>query len=146
MSDRKRATINDVARAAAVSRQTVSNALNYPHRLRPDTLSKVLGEVHRLGYQPLSAAQRLRHQRAGAVGIELNPVGESPADIAHPFLVELSVAAPDHDCHVVTFASRGSSPTLAGYQSMVRRRLVDAFVIADTHHGDPRPGCRLRGL
>lgn len=139
MSGRKRATINDVARAAAVSRQTVSNALNRPERVRADTLSKVLDEVHRLGYQPSSAAQRLRHQRAGAVGLELNPVGESPADIAHPFLVELSLAAPAHACHLVPFASREDTPTLEGYQSMVRRRLVDAFVIADTHHGDPRP-------
>src|SRR5690606_29582717 len=59
--------------------------------------------------------------------------------IAHPFMVELSLAAPDHLCHLVPFASRESSPTLDGYRSMVQRRLVDAFVIADTHAGDPRP-------
>ena len=52
----------------------------------------LLQQVDVLGYQPSSAAQRLRHSRAGAVGIELNAVGESPADIAHPFLVELSLA------------------------------------------------------
>jgi DNA-binding LacI/PurR family transcriptional regulator len=140
MSGRKRATIHDVARAAQVSRQTVSNALNNPGRVHPDTLTKVLDAVRRLGYQPSSAAQGLRHQRAGAVGIELDPLGESPSDIAYPFLVELSLAGPDRGCHLVTFASRAGFADLEGYESMVRRRLVDAFVIADTHHGDPRPG------
>jgi LacI family transcriptional regulator len=144
MNGRKRATIHDVARAAQVSRQTVSNALNNPGRVHPDTLTKVLDAVQRLGYQPSSAAQGLRHQRAGAVGIELDPLGESPADIAYPFLVELSLAGPDHGCQLVTFASRERFADLDGYESMVRRRLVDAFVIADTHHGDPRPGWLLR--
>lgn len=135
----RRATINDVARAAAVSRQTVSNALNNPDKLRPDTLTRVLDEVDRLNYRPSSAAQRLRHQRAGAVGTELNAVTETPSDIALPLLTALSLAARRHSCHMVPFASREAFPMLASYVDMVRRRLVDAFVISDTHPGDPRP-------
>ena len=46
-----RVTINDVADAAAVSRQTVSNALNYPDRVRPETLLRVKGVIDRLGYR-----------------------------------------------------------------------------------------------
>ncbi|MDQ3384372.1 MAG: LacI family transcriptional regulator [Actinomycetota bacterium] len=139
-----RSTIHDVARAAAVSRQTVSNALNNPHRVKPDTLARVHVEIDRLGYRPSSAAQTLRHQRAGAVGVELNVMGEATSDVAHPFLVELSLAGPAHGCHLVPFASRDVTPMLAGYHDMVRRRLVDAFVIADTHTGDPRPGWLAR--
>lgn len=134
-----RVTIVEVAQAAGVSRQTVSNAVNNPERVRQDTLRRVTDVIERLGYRPSSAAQTLRQQRAGAVGIELNAVGTTRSDIAHPFLVGLSLAAPDHRCHLVTFASRESSPTLAGYRDLVRRRLVDAFVLADTHPGDPRP-------
>ncbi len=130
----------DVARAAGVSRQTVSNAVNRPHRVHSDTLQRVLGEVERLNYRPSSAAQTLRHQRAGAVGTEINAVTDTPSDIAHPFLVALTVAAPRHACHMVPFASRAAFPTLTGYQDMVRRRLVDAFVLSDTHPADPRPG------
>lgn len=136
---RSRTTIMDVARAAGVSRQTVSNAVNQPSRVRPDTLQRVLGEIERLNYRASSAAQTLRHQRAGAVGTEINAVTDTPSDIAHPFLVALTVAAPAHACHMVPFASRDAFPTLVGYQDMVRRHLVDAFVLSDTHPGDPRP-------
>lgn len=134
-----RTTIVDVARAAGVSRQTVSNAVNKPDRVRPDTLQRVLTHVERLDYRPSSAAQTLRHQRAGAVGIEMNAVSDTPSDVAHPFLVALALAGPQHSCHLVPFASRDSFPMLSGYQDMVRRRLVDAFVLSDTHPGDPRP-------
>ncbi len=134
-----RVTINDVAGAAAVSRQTVSNALNYPDRVRPETLLRVQGVIDRLGYRPSSAAQTLRQRRAGAVGLELNAVGATRSDIAQPFLLALSLVAPRHGCHLVPFASRGVTPMLSGYQDMARRHLVDAFVIADTHPADPRP-------
>ena len=40
----ERATIVDVARAAAVSRQTVSNVVNFPHRVAPATLARVAAE------------------------------------------------------------------------------------------------------
>ncbi len=136
---RSRATIIDVARAAGVSRQTVSNAVNQPDRLRPDTLQRVLAEVDRLNYQASSAARTLRHQRAGAVGIEINGVTDTRSDVAYPFLVALAVAASPHECHMVPFASREAFPALAGYQDMARRHLVDAFVLSDTHPGDPRP-------
>ncbi|MGC1207814.1 MAG: LacI family DNA-binding transcriptional regulator [Ornithinimicrobium sp.] len=137
---RSRTTIIDVAQAAGVSRQTVSNAVNQPDRVRPDTLARVLSEIERLDYRASSAARTLRHQRAGAVGTEINALTDTPSDVAFPFLVALTVAAPQHQCHMVPFAARDTFPTLAGYQDMVRRRLVDAFVLSDTHPGDPRPG------
>lgn len=40
---------------------------------------------------------------------------------------------------MVTFASATSEPTIAAYEQMWKSQVVDAFVIADTHHGDPRP-------
>ncbi len=100
---------------------------------------RVLAEIERLDYRASSAARTLRHQRAGAVGTEIDAVTETPSDVAHPFLVALTVAAPAHECHLVPFASLEAFPTLAGYQDMIRRRLVDAFVLSDTHPGDPRP-------
>ncbi|TLP71963.1 LacI family DNA-binding transcriptional regulator [Nesterenkonia sphaerica] len=134
-----RTTIMDVARVAGVSRQTVSNAINSPERVRPETLSKVLQVVEDLHYRPSSAARTLRHQRAGAVGTELNAVAAQPSDIALPFLTALTLSATRHACHMVPFASKEAFPLLSGYQDMVRRRLVDAFVLTDTHPGDPRP-------
>jgi len=134
-----RVTINDVARQADVSRQTVSNSLNYPERVHPATLQRVHAVIDLLGYRPSAPAQQLRHQRAGAVGFELNALGPTRSDVTHPFLVALTVAGPRHGCHLVPFASGESLPMLAGYADTVHRHLVDAFVIVDTHPDDPRP-------
>ena len=135
-----RVTIHDVARAASVSRQTVSNALKHPERVRPDTLNRVLSTIDELGYQPSSSAQSLRSQRSGAIGVEVNTLGpRSHNETMAPFLGSLSVRAAEHDCHMVPFGSTTAEPMLHGYEVMWRRHLVDAFIIADTHHGDPRP-------
>ncbi len=136
----QRVTILDVARRAAVSRQTVSNALTHPHRLRPDTLERVLATIAALGYRPSSSAQSLRSQRAGAIGVEVNTLGpRSHNETMAPFLASLGMRAGNHGAHVVPFGSPEDSPMLQGYRQMWARQLVDAFVIADTHHGDPRP-------
>ncbi len=136
----RRATINDVARAANVSRQTVSNAVNRPDRVAPQTLQRVQIEIDRLSYRPSSAAKSLREQRAGAIGLELDARGDAAsAEVAYPFLTQLSLAARSHRCHVVTFGTDSPTPTTSGYESVVRAHLVDAFVLYGTHHGDPRP-------
>lgn len=134
-----RTTIHDVAAAAGVSRQTVSNAINNPHRVRPSTLQRVLHEIERLGYRPSSAAQVMRSDRAGAIGVELNAVDQHVSEVAQHVLVELTAQAPRHDVHLVPFAHRTTFPAVDGYQDMVRRALVDAFIFADTHNDDPRP-------
>ena len=125
----RRATINDVARAANVSRQTVSNAVNRPDRVAPQTLQRVQIEIDRLSYRPSSAAKSLREQRAGAIGLELDARGDAAsAEVAYPFLTQLSLAARSHRCHVVTFGTDSPTPTTSGYESMVRAHLVDAFL------------------
>ncbi len=135
-----RVTIVDVARQAAVSRQTVSNALPHPERVHPDTLERVMAAIDGLGYQPSSAAQSLRSQRAGALGVEVNTLGArlpQRDDGAVPRLAGHAGRAARHARRA--FGSPENSPMLDGYRQMWARRLVDAFVIADTHHGDPRP-------
>ena len=52
--------ISDVAEAAGVSTATVSRALAFPDRLRPETRERVLAAVQRLGYTPNEAARALR--------------------------------------------------------------------------------------
>lgn len=135
-----RITIRDVATAAGVSRQTVSNALIHPERLKGPTLERVQAVIQELGYRPSSAAQSLRSQRTGAVGFELLAYGESNRnEVAYPFTVALGEMAIGHGCHLVTFSSAGAQSLTEGYADMVRAQVVDAFVIADTHPGDPRP-------
>ena len=138
-----RVTIHDVARLAEVSRQTVSNALSNPEPGLVDTLARVRSAVDELGYQPSSSAQSLRSQRSGAIGLELNTLGSHNETMA-PVLTALASGCPARlPRRALRLGLRG--PMIDGYQAMWRRRLVDAFIIADTHHGDPRPrGSRPR--
>lgn len=137
-SQRTRVTIHDVARVAGVSRQTVSNAVNNPERVRGSTLERVRAAISDLGYHPSSSAQSLRNQRTGAVGLELHTLGSHNATTA-PLLTAMSVRAARYDCHLVPFGSETGSPMLEGYRAMWAGRLVDAFLITETHHDDPRP-------
>ena len=143
-----RVTIETVAEAARVSRQTVTNALRHPERVKPETLDRVRAEIDRLGYRPSLAAQAMQSQRSGAVGVELNVLGPNYHNaMMAPFLAALSVESASHHLHMVTFGSAGDTPTLDAYEQMRQSQVVDAFVIADTHLGDPRPDwLRARGI
>ena len=137
--DQRRATIIDVAAAAGVSRQTVSNALNNPERVAPDTLSRVNREIARLGFSPNAAAQQLRRHRAQAYGFEINPRATGHmGHVVDGFLVELTMAARGHHSHLVTFAPTDGDP-VGDYEHLLGTGLVDGFVITDTTRNDPRP-------
>ncbi|WP_433799438.1 LacI family DNA-binding transcriptional regulator [Actinomycetospora sp. CA-084318] len=73
-----RVTIDDVARAAGVSRQTVSRAMNDKGDISEATRRKVLATIEELDYRPSAFARGMRTQRAGTVALVL-------PDIANPF-------------------------------------------------------------
>lgn len=52
-------TIGDVAREAGVSLGTVSNALNHPEKVRPETRKAVQDAIRKLGYSPNQSARVL---------------------------------------------------------------------------------------
>ena len=134
-----RATIVDVARAAGVSRQTVSNALNNPERLAPGTLERVQQEIDRLGFTLNVTAQQLRRRQASAYGFEVNSSGAARmGHVLDEFLVELTAAAPVLDSHLVVFAPEPDD-VIGAYRHMLGTGLVDGFILADTRPGDPRP-------
>ena len=63
--------ISDVARAAGVSLGTVSNALNHPDKVRPETLRLIQEAIERLGYVPNQAARQLASGQSRAFGLVL---------------------------------------------------------------------------
>jgi transcriptional regulator with XRE-family HTH domain len=62
MPGKARSDINDVARLAHVSRQTVSNVLNNRTGYSDDTRNRVQRAIEELDYQPHRAARSLRSQ------------------------------------------------------------------------------------
>lgn len=80
----RKATIIDVARAAGVSKSTVSLVLQGSPRIRSATTKKVRAAIHRLGYVYNRGAANLRSARTNVVGMVIN-------DLANPFFAELAV-------------------------------------------------------
>lgn len=66
-----RVKISDVAREAGVSLGTVSNAINHPERVRPDTLALVNEAIDRLGYLPNQTARLLAGGVNAVIGLVL---------------------------------------------------------------------------
>ncbi len=131
-------TLADVAERAGVSRQTVSNAVNNPDLLRPDTLARVQEAIDELAYSPNRAARNLRTRASHLIGLRMNPGQEFTANAAMDrFVHSLVETSGEAGYHVLLFAGDGTDP-LAGYDDLLRSTAVDAFVVTDTYLGNPQ--------
>ncbi|MET9398538.1 LacI family DNA-binding transcriptional regulator [Kitasatospora sp. NPDC002965] len=137
---RRATTIADVARAAGVSRQTVSNALNAPHRVHPDTLARVTAAIDRFGYRPDQSARSLRTGERRTIGY-LAPVDDpfDPNPLMAGFLEALVDAAGAEGHRVLLVrAAPGEAQTRAAIDDLVAARQVDGLVLADVLPEDAR--------
>jgi DNA-binding LacI/PurR family transcriptional regulator len=141
---KKRPTIEMVAERAGVSRQTVSNAANAPHRLRPETLRKVLGTIDELGYRPSHAARSLRTRSTRVIGCRLLPGNQgATAGVLDRMLHALCDSARSNGYDVLTFSVGSDDEEIGVCEDLLRRNAVDGFVLTNTHHGDMRPNWLL---
>jgi DNA-binding LacI/PurR family transcriptional regulator len=133
------ATLATVAAAAGVSRQTVSNALNSPDLLRPDTLARVQEAIDHLGYTPNRAARNLRTKSSHLVGLRLEPAVEGTASgLMDRFLHSLVESCKEAGLHVLLFTAEDVNDPLDGYDTLLSSAAVDAFVVTDTYRGNPQ--------
>ena len=134
-------TLADVADRAGVSRQTVSNAVNSPELLRPDTLARVRAAIDELGYLPNRAARSLRTRSSRLIGLSTAPALEGTAEATHDrFVHSLVEASRTAGYHVLLFGGEDRSDPLSGYDDLLRSTAVDAFVVTDTYLGNPQAG------
>lgn len=93
-----RATINDVARAAGVSKQTVSRAINDKPEISQTTKERILKIANEMGYRPSRLARAMNTQRTHLIGLVV-------PDIMNPFFPEVARgmqdAAFEHDYNVL---------------------------------------------
>jgi DNA-binding LacI/PurR family transcriptional regulator len=134
-----RPTLEIVAARAAVSRQTVSNVLNAPHLVRPDTRTRVEAVIAELGYRPNRAAQTLKTRRSQLVGARIEPPrdGINGVVLAH-FLHTLTSQAQHQGFRVMLFAADDDPDEIGQYAQLLEDHDLDAFVLTGTHIGDTR--------
>lgn len=132
-------TLAMVARRAGVSPQTVSNALNAPDLLRPETLERVRRAIDEMGYRPSRAAQTLRTRSSKLIGYGIRPTPPgTTAPVMDRFLHALSQAADAAGYRVLLFASPPGGASLKGHEELLDQHDVDGFVLSDTERNDPR--------
>jgi len=133
------ATIEDVARAAGVSRQTVSNVLNAPGAVREETRERVKEAIGRLGYAPHASARRLRTRRSSTLGIHLDPyAGGISGVVLDRFVHALTEHAGERGLRVMLYAARSPEEEIRRMADLRDGGDIDAVVITGTFHGDPR--------
>lgn len=136
---RRLPTITDVADAARVSRQTVSNVLNTPEIVRPDTRDRVQAAIERLGYRPHASARRLRTRVSATIGVRLDPGTDGMSgSLLDRFLHALVERADASGLRVLLYTAADEDAEIAVYQRLLEGADVDALVLTSTHHGDRR--------
>lgn len=123
-------TIGDVAKAAGVSKSTVSQFLNKRYRyMGEDTRQKIQDAVEKLGYHPNYIARSLKQKRTSMVGIIV-------ANIMHRLSTEVSRAIEDffhkYDIHAIFCNADDNPEKEKKYIEMLRAKQVDGLIIFPT--------------
>lgn len=134
-----RVTIVDLADQLGVSRQTVSNVLNAPHRVKEETRQRVAKAIEESGYRPNAAARQLRSRTSRNLGLRLQPAGDGiNGAVLTGFLYGLTEAAHNHGYRLTLFCADSDEEEISRYDELVSEAELDGFILTATHHEDKR--------
>jgi DNA-binding LacI/PurR family transcriptional regulator len=134
------ATLEEVARAANVSRATVSRVVNGDRRVREETRSAVEAAVRDLGYVPNRAARSLVTRRSGSIGVVIpEPTAQLFGDPFFPRILRgIGDALAEDEMQLVLLM-----PQVRADEVRVGRYLaaghVDGVLLVSLHGSDPLP-------
>ncbi|MDQ3664741.1 MAG: LacI family transcriptional regulator, partial [Actinomycetota bacterium] len=136
-----RPTINDVARAAAVSKGAVSFALNDRPGLAPATRSRILDVARELGWSPNVGARALSVSKSLAVGLVIaRPPETLGADPFFPtFIAGVEAVLSDEGYALLLQVTPRHDREGESYRRLSDGRRVDGVFVTDLHVDDPRP-------
>ncbi|HWC21838.1 MAG TPA: LacI family DNA-binding transcriptional regulator [Flexivirga sp.] len=131
----QRITIDDVAAAAGVSRQTVSNVIHGTGRVGASTARRVEEHIERLGYTLHLGASSMRSQRVHQVAYPTHPY-ELATDnaLGMEFLQRLARATGERRHHLLVV----SDPTPHDLRELINSRRADGFIFSDMSIDDER--------
>ncbi|MDT0380031.1 LacI family DNA-binding transcriptional regulator [Streptomyces sp. DSM 42041] len=139
---RRSPTIADVARAAGVSKGTVSFALNDRPGVAPATKARILAAAEELGFRPSHRARALSHSRAFALGLVMarppELLGADPFFPAFIAGVETELAEAGYAL-LLRVVTGGWEEEAEGYRRLAADGRVDGVFLTDLRVGtDPR--------
>ncbi|KAB7789902.1 LacI family DNA-binding transcriptional regulator [Bifidobacterium leontopitheci] len=126
------ASMQDVARAAGVSPQTVSRVANGSNAVRPETRQRVEAAMEKLGYRPNYAARALKHGRFKDIGVVLfSMLSYGNARI----LGGIAQAANDSGYAItMQFIGRNHERTLEAAVERMKQLPVDGVIVVMEEH------------
>ena len=128
------ASLRDVARKAKVSTGTVSNVLNRPEIVAPETLARVRRVIDELKFVPNGFARHLRSGQSRAIGLVI-------PDIANPFYTEVARGVEDaankHGYAVFLCISDANISKENTYIGVLLEQRVRGVLIAPTNGVSP---------
>jgi DNA-binding LacI/PurR family transcriptional regulator len=132
-------TVDDVARVAGVSRQTVSNVLNTPAIVKESTRSRVQSAITQLGYRPHASARRLRTQKSSTIGIRMEGFKDGVSGaVLDRFLHALTEQADARDMRILLYTATSPEHEIEQFARLRDGADVDALILKSTFHNDPR--------
>jgi DNA-binding LacI/PurR family transcriptional regulator len=127
--------MTDVAKAAAVSHQTVSRVLNGRPNVRPATRDRVLAAIEQLGYRPNLAARALAGGRSTQLGvITLNTMLLGP--VATLYAVERAARSSGYSVSVTSVGSLDRQSLSESISRLVQQSVAGVIIIAPVDSRD----------
>jgi LacI family transcriptional regulator len=146
-SQRKKATMHDVARLAGVSQSTVSLVVNNRDAdlgISPATRRRVLEVIREVGYRPNLAARGLRLQRSRTFGFVTDHIASSP--FGGRTLLGAQELAWQNE-HLLLVIDTSSDPTIeaSAVETLIDHG-VDGLLYAAVSWGEVSPPAALRSI
>jgi DNA-binding LacI/PurR family transcriptional regulator len=134
-----RPTLASLARELAVSRQTISNVLNAPHKVKPATRERIQAAIEAAGYRPSAAARQLRTQRSMNFGMRLLPATDGiNGAVLDRFLHALTEAAQAAGYRLTLFCADSDSDEIRQYEELLDVAGLDGFILTSSTPDDVR--------
>ncbi|MDR6867425.1 LacI family transcriptional regulator [Microbacterium resistens] len=129
------ASVRDVAEAAGVSVGTVSNVLNRPEKVSPETVALVQATIARLGFVRNDAARQLRAGRSRTIGLVV-------LDIGNPFFADVARGAEEcaegHGLSVLIANSDDGREREARHLDLFEEQRVAGVLVTPVGESSPR--------
>lgn len=133
-------TLVSLARELGVSRQTVSNVINAPDLVKPETRARVQEAIERSGYRPSALGRALRTNRSMNLALRVHTSEDDiNGSVMDRFLHSLADAARASSYRVTIFTAADNQAEVRELDALRAVNSVDGCILTDTAEGDDRP-------